>query len=355
MTVNNAHVFCDESGNTGANLLDANQPFFLIGGWMVNDALREVAEKIVNEYVEVLKPPKGELHGIQLLTTEIGSQSILYLAQDLYKVYCAPICQIVEKRYLLVSHILNTFLNPRANPCIPFSFEDEWRGKRDICELLYQLPDELLVEFMVAFNTLNHGLLLKSLNDIATSLSLRMKTELADLMLASRPNIKNIIDHFNIGRTQFHSVIMDTPNVASFHMFFQSLEYIGRMAKIPKITLIHDETKQFKEAFPDIFSRFKNDTHDDVFKEGPWSYVFRGFKSLQEFKFGNSKDQPLLQAADVIVSAMNRYSVNVYKHKQSSDTLKQIARLFVKPQTERPSILRMTTSDWFDDSFRISC
>lgn len=44
MTVNNAHAYCDESGNTGANLVDANQPLLVVGGWLVIDGLRKAAE-----------------------------------------------------------------------------------------------------------------------------------------------------------------------------------------------------------------------------------------------------------------------------------------------------------------------
>ena len=47
MTVNNAHAYCDESGNTGANLLDPIQPLFVVGGWFVLDNLKEAADEVV--------------------------------------------------------------------------------------------------------------------------------------------------------------------------------------------------------------------------------------------------------------------------------------------------------------------
>ena len=37
MTANNAHAYCDESGYTGANLLDPNQPILMVEGWVVPD------------------------------------------------------------------------------------------------------------------------------------------------------------------------------------------------------------------------------------------------------------------------------------------------------------------------------
>ncbi len=228
MTVNNAHAYCDESGNTGANLLDPEQPLFVMGGWLVLDGFIEAAEEVIREYVSLLAPSDNELHGIRLLRSEIGTFGILKLMQDLLQA-CGPICQIVEKRVLLVGHIFDVFLKPEFNPDVPASFEDYFEGKRDLLEKVYSLPDEVLAEFMEAYDTLDRSLLLESLRNITTGLSLRLETKLADLMLGSRPYINAIIDHHMTGRIHHDSITLNTPNVASFHMFFQSLEHMDRM------------------------------------------------------------------------------------------------------------------------------
>ncbi|MBA7543863.1 hypothetical protein ES705_36205 [subsurface metagenome] len=349
MTVNNAHAYCDESGNTGANLLDHNQPLFVMGGWLVLDGFIEAAETVTAGYVKFLKPRDNELHGVRLLKSEIGTRSILNLVQDLYKLYCGPICQICEKRILLIGQIFDVFLKPRFNPRIPASFEDYFEGKRELVEKVYGLPDEVLAEFAEALDTLNRSLLLGSLQNITKALSLRLETKLADLMLGSRPNIDAIIEHNITGRVHYDSATLNTPNVASFHMFFQSLEHMGRMAEIPQITLVHDESRQFKKTFPWIFEKFRDDDRNDMFKEGPYSDVYRGCESLKDFRFADSKKEPLLQAADVVVSAMHRYTVNVYKDIPNPPALTEIARLFLVENPEKPSIIRTTLSDWFED------
>ena len=83
MTENNAHAYCDESGNTGANLLDPDQPLFVMGGWLVLDGFIEAAEEVIREYISLLAPGDNELHGIRLLRSEIGTFGILKLMQDL--------------------------------------------------------------------------------------------------------------------------------------------------------------------------------------------------------------------------------------------------------------------------------
>ena len=346
MTENNAHAYCDESGNTGANLLDPDQPLFVMGGWLVLDGFIEAVEEVIREYISLLAPGDNELHGIRLLRSEIGTFAILKLMQDLLQA-CGPICQIVEKRVLLVGHIFDVFLKPRFNPNVPASFENYFEGKRELLEKVYGLPDEVLAEFVEAYDTLDRSPLLESLRNITTGLSLRLETKLADLMLGSRPYIDAIIDHNMTGRVHHDSITLNTPNVASFHMFFQSLEHMGRMAEIPKITLVHDDSRQFRDAFPWIFQELRDDNRNDVFKEGPHSYVYRGFESLQEFRFADSIDEPLLQAADVLVSSMYRYVLNVHKDVPNTPTLTEIARLFLTEPSQYPTTIRTTLADWF--------
>lgn len=298
----------------------------------------------------MLAPHDDELHGIRLLRSTAGTRGILNLVQDLYK-GCGPICQIVEKRVLLINHIFDVFLNPRFNPNVPASFEDYFEGKRELMEKIYSLPDNRLAEFVEAYDTLDRSLLLDSLRNITTALSLRLETKLADLMLGSGPNIEAIIDYQNIGRVHFDAITRNTPNIASFYMFFQFLEHIGRSAGIPKITLVHDKSRQFSAAFPKIFEEFRDDNRNDVFRDGPYeySYVYRGFKSLKDFRFADSKNEPLLQTADVMVAAIHRYTVNVYKDVPNPAALTEIARLFFKEPPAKPVVIRTTVSQRFVD------
>ncbi len=350
MTVSSAHAYCDEAGNTGANLLDPDQPLLVVGGWFILDGFINAAEEVVREQIDLLAPHNKELHGIRLLKSETGTRGILNLVRVLLR-GCAPICQIVEKRFLLVGHIFSIFLKPRFNPLVPASFEDYFDGKRELGEKICSLPDEILAEFAEAYDTLDRSLLLQSLRNITTELSLRLETNLVDLMLGSMNYINAIIDYNMNGRLNHDSITLNTPNVASFHMFFQFLEHMGRMAEIPRITLVHDESPQFVRAFPRIFEESRDDGRNFSFKESPHilGYVYRGFESLKEFRFADSKDEPLLQAADVVVSAMHRYAVNTYKGISSPDSLTDIARIFLDVNNKEPITMRTSVSSWFAD------
>jgi hypothetical protein len=347
MTYFSSKFYCDESGNTGFNLLDSNQPLFLLGGWLVSDGANEFAVQLVREYLHSLYPHNEELHGTELLKSEDGMRNILYLTRDMYKLYCAPICQIIEKRFILAGRVIIFFMNSCSNPNIPVSFEDIWEGKREITEKIYMLPDEVFEEFVLAYDTLDRSTLLSSLRNIRTSLSLRLETNLADLMLGSLTNVDSIIEHHRLGREKHNLKILDSPNFGLFYMLFHSLEKIGREAEIPKITLVHDNSLGFEGVFNRIFYEYRDDTRNEEFREGPWSQIFLGLRSLKDIKFADSKEEPLLQAADVLLSTLNRFAVNIYRDKPSSDVLKEIASMILNQQSQFPAITRIITSNWF--------
>ncbi|WP_412137665.1 DUF3800 domain-containing protein [Lentilactobacillus parabuchneri] len=52
------NYYIDESGNTGSNLLDENQPYFVYGGWIMDDNYKGKIDK----YISNLEFEADELH-----------------------------------------------------------------------------------------------------------------------------------------------------------------------------------------------------------------------------------------------------------------------------------------------------
>jgi len=349
MTLHNAHAYCDESGNTGANLLDPNQPILMVGGWVINDDYIETAESIVSKYNRLLKPRANELHGVQLLKSEIGTRAILHLIHDLCELNCLPVCQFAEKRFRLAGHVIEVFLAPESNPYIPKSFDFKDKGKPELADKIYSLPDELLVEFAEAYVTVDRSLLLDSLRNIATALSLRLETKLADLMLGSLPNIDIIVEEIKDGRARFPSNTLTAPNLSAFHMLFQYLESFGRMGGIEKISIVHDESKQFSTTFRMVFEAYR-DVPPAVIKRGPFRNEYFGFESVKDLTFADSKKSPLLQAADVLISTMYRFATNIYRGSPNPTGLMDIAKLLLEVPLRYPVIIRTTMSKRYLDN-----
>lgn len=93
--LNKYTVFCDESGNSGGNYLDLNQPFFVIAGWIVpNTILKNTA--FIDECASSLGVP-GELKSNKLLNRKKARREFINLFEQLGESGCVPVFVFAEK------------------------------------------------------------------------------------------------------------------------------------------------------------------------------------------------------------------------------------------------------------------
>jgi hypothetical protein len=340
----NLYVFCDESGNTGINIIDPQQPILVVGGWIVPVTRLNEANKLVKK-VNIYS---NELHGIDLLKGINGQKLIKTLIHELCKLNCFPVSVIAEKRYILSGTLLDTFLDPGSNPKSPRDYDFDAVGKPEVVDIIYELPDRILHEFFEAYCTLDRQLLLDSLRSVHTALSLRLHTDLADMMIGCLPNIDNLIKDTQNDRSRMPAKTMIAPNSSAFFRFFQYLEELGRMGNSKKVSIIHDNNEEFKEAFNTILAVFR-DSKKSVVHLAQWKNLYYGFESVKGLRFADSKDEPLLQAADIVVSSIQRYVLGVYKHQEIPVQIQEIASSLLPRPHGYPRIAMLIVSKELDD------
>ena len=100
------HVYCDELGNTGAALLDSEQPIFSLASTCIEpDRARELLSPLVRQGQQEVKYAKlkGSAQGQKQLIDPFSSQAL------------RPInCKftVVDKRFYLVSHLVDKLIEP---------------------------------------------------------------------------------------------------------------------------------------------------------------------------------------------------------------------------------------------------
>jgi hypothetical protein len=106
------HVFIDESGNTGANILDRNQPFLLTGALITKGNLDQTYELAWSKLLA--KYGLTDLHA-----EKAGVEIINLLAPSLIKILKSSGSRTafyrVEKRYALAAIIHQTLFDPQEN------------------------------------------------------------------------------------------------------------------------------------------------------------------------------------------------------------------------------------------------
>ncbi|MCP3167058.1 DUF3800 domain-containing protein [Myxococcus qinghaiensis] len=103
-------AFLDESGNTGANYLDPQQPVHVLAGWLVREPNMVGFARVVEKVREAMEMP--ELKGGRMLTTTKGRRQMLHLLKEA-RSFALPIFSIWEKRFCAALRVVETFLDPK--------------------------------------------------------------------------------------------------------------------------------------------------------------------------------------------------------------------------------------------------
>lgn len=108
-------LYFDESGNTGSNWLDKQQPYFVYGGWLMLDSKKELA-------VQLLAKSFSDSKATELKSKKIWNkkrnQLIEFINGMINEVKAIPSFGIVDKKYMVAAKIIETFFDCAYNPFV---------------------------------------------------------------------------------------------------------------------------------------------------------------------------------------------------------------------------------------------
>ena len=167
-------------------------------------------------------------------------------------------------------------------------------------------------------------------------------------MMASMKHIDIIVEENTAGREFYPSRTMITPNLSSFISLFSQVEHLGRLGGFEDVEFVFDESRQYNEAFKQIFRIHKDaEPYSIDFPNG--NAMPFGFEALKEFRVAKSEDEELLQASDLLVSSVDKYALDIHAERASSPEIMEIASSLLKEDAEYPSIPKVVGSKSFWD------
>lgn len=243
--------FIDESGNTGLNLLDKNQPFFVLGNVF---SQKNIDIEGMSHFQEIHKKiGKNELHanhegnkGLTSITTDL-----LSLIKELNLSFHFSV--IEKKHYLkiiLFHHFYDNGLNPGVN-----TFAQGVRSLRLLLSLNFSqiVDDNHLEKYLHSLRDKNYVLYSEIHADLASKVKeapfdYRTKELLIDALTYTAMNPIEI----------FNSMSLDTitsPNNSAFVLMINDMN-----GGFPKNSffkkIIHDEQEEFGKSLKDSFDIF---------------------------------------------------------------------------------------------------
>ena len=291
-------IYFDESGNTGSNLLDSNQPVFTLASCIFSDKISKQLLRLINSN------SPNEAHFKNLRRRKSGQDGIIRLMSSMLLDVKHVKIDIFLKDFMITTKIVDILIEYMMH----MNGEDLYLNGRNIAlsnMLYYCLPafcDECLVQSMYeSFVTMirsqnqeNIDNFYDNVEKVKDSSSNESFKEDVNLILAT----KNCIDDALNGVDK-HSLDPSIPALFS-HCTQWGNAY-------PKgFHVIHDDSHSIeKERL--LFAQFMDWTQDEIelgYDRRKYNLPLKG-KSL---KFASSEDHPQIQVCDIIASSISYWA-----------------------------------------------
>ncbi|MGN7311472.1 DUF3800 domain-containing protein [Alkalicoccobacillus gibsonii] len=325
----NYDIYCDESGNTGTNYLDNDQPFYVLSGWLIERNLSYKAKDTIQSLLKNNYPQAAELKGAKLLKSNKGISFCHEVIKSLGQNQAFPFFVITEKKYLLAAKLVESFFDPEYNRRIhsQFLFDKDLRKK--IAELFYFHCDEALEKYLIFSKDPKIELIEEAYRSLEESLNKAGFDQIVYALRGIEDNLSEILDEEETTRDTYKKAAMKAPNFPVFVYFLQLIEKFSRNSEIKKIRMFHDNIHQFNVAYPDIHALLSKNKNQDVFTFSDGTKMVFSTSSINTFKMNDSKESPLIQGADIYSSVINNILIKISKGEELVGDLKEIHELLI--------------------------
>jgi Protein of unknown function (DUF3800) len=301
------YAYVDETGNTGPNIFDKEQPFFITAALLTKinfdihykDTLRQIAANI----------GETELHANQL-----GEKRIEECASDLRALFkrCGARFFIsrIEKSYLATSKLVDTLFDSYENKAVPWHIYN-LRPLRllMVFKIAVILTEETAKKFWQSILDTQedsaYRSFLEALQDLKENLELlpdaRSRELIEEAINWASLNPESIYIHTNARAARNGHL----PNLAVFPNLLTGIDHRSRLWRRPVREIVHDRQNQFQNMLEEWHRLFSNAAPGELtWTMGEKLSVRRVAGS--KFRISNSSDSPGIQSVDVILWLFKR-------------------------------------------------
>lgn len=287
--------YCDESGNTGVNWGDPDQPVFVHGGWMIPSIHQGNLLAALPVLRERHRLKAAELKWQQLAKRGNGSAVFRDIFETMLANAAVPFFHVMDKDYLLATKAVETFFDPAYNHFFHMGFTSAFDVKKDLAES-FMLAPEPLAEFA---GMLREGVepeparIVNLASQLADFLEVNRATALAETLRHFTPEeVQDIASEFGA------DVWMRTTLGHSMFALMQRLEQFLRPRGV-HLEIVHDEILRFDALLGLVRGMFRETDSNDV-QVINGEIRFYSMPTVDSMRLGDSKDEPFIQLADLL-------------------------------------------------------
>lgn len=288
-------LFLDESGNTGTNWIDLQQPYFVYGGWLFRDDQCQIANDKINEIFSFSKA--SELKSKYILERK---KNYFYDMMDFFlgDLRAIPMFVVVDKKYMVAAKIVETFFDNAYNPNINGYLTLNTPLKKALADIVYK--DKLLI-------TTFADALKKCQIDIIVITNVR--NELAKYfrdkgLIEVESAIKNLSDD-NLNEMVDEFLVMSKNRESKSHLSLTAPILMQLIINSNPIGHIYGETiNVFLDKLPHGYENIICEIEQICLNKGI-------VNNISNIEMADSKSNRLVQAADLLSGYISRSLIDI--------------------------------------------
>ena len=296
------YAYIDETGNTGKNIFDINQPDFITAA-LISRTNFDVLQKKSTEIISA-KIGEKELHG-----NDLGVGRIETIAEDLLTILKKSNARFfiarVEKRYIAVTKFFDTLFDSYENKAVPWHvYNIRLLRLLLVFKLASILSESVAIKFwesilesneLIAYKKFQESLILlkENIEFLPDKRSREIITNAVDWALK---NPESIYLHINSKAARNGHL----PNIAVFPILLGGIEIQSKKWKRAVREIVHDRQSQFQkilEQWHEIYSNARSGVIEIPLEKPASIRRVSGSK----FLIKSSSESPGIQVIDVIL------------------------------------------------------
>jgi hypothetical protein len=325
----NIKTYLDESGNTGKNLLDANQPFFTLGAVLIDDSNLSEVENRFSSIPVNLRDEQGEIKGNnivyydEVLALELVAEFLPQCANMFF-------FSVLEKKFMIAAQIVDNYFDYVYNDQTDVTWTYKNSKKIDLANFFYdKLSIETLTNAHNAFLSKSIQQINFSFNQITNEIKeVKNDFDVASLMNGAEKHLQPLTDNLtavNKKHTLARGVpknTLSTPNVTTYFELIGRIEIYLAEKELPSI-LIFDNSEQYNIIFKELLDKMiKAPRKKIAISES--EFLQFGFTHLIEYRIEESNLSVGLQFADILSSTVNHVFTKILLKKDEDLTQEDI-------------------------------
>lgn len=301
------YAYIDETGNTGPNIFDAEQPIFMTAALITKNNFDLVHK---NDIARIAKKiGETELHA-----NIVGIERIEDIASDLLALFKRCDARFfvsrIEKRYLAATKFVDTLFDSYENKAVPWHVYN-MRPMRLM--LVFKVASILTEDTAQKFwssilekrERKAYEMFLESLQELKGNIhelpDQRSRQLITDAIDWATQNPESIYIHTNSKAARLGHL----PNLAVFPNLLDGIEQRSKLWKRKVVEIVHDRQSQFQGTLRDWHELYKNAAPDVITWTMNEKYVLRRVEG-SNFRISSAHESAGIQAIDTILWLFKR-------------------------------------------------